>query len=963
MTASAREQLARDAADLLARRNRPVERFVAEVEFAEGLARLFPSRRKAWARLVEEACRIVTRAIAAGRADDLEKPVARAEKVLAPLGKVAKTYTVHCAGHAHIDMNWMWSWSETVGMTNDTFTTVLKLMDEFPTFCFTQSQASVYALLKEYNPDLLARIAERVKEGRWEVAAVNWVEADKNLPAGEGLARHMLYTRRFMKETFDLAPEDVPIDWMPDSFGHAHTIPTIAARGGVTRYYLCRGGGFEKPPVFWWQGPDGSRILVNLETVWYNGEIDARCATALLQFCEKTGLKDWMRVYGVGDHGGGPTRRDVLRALDMDAWPVYPHFRLATTREFYAILEKHGDRWPVLDRELNYEFTGCYTSQSRVKQAVRLGETNCLEAESVAALVWRTLGRPYPGQMLRDAWIGTLFGHFHDILPGSGARWTREYQSALIQNTNAATSLIKTEALRALAAAVDTDFAASEARPAPSPSLESPAMGAGVGIGTMLGGVSAAAHVSDGPRAFLVANPTAWARQEVVRVSVWDVETGAPGAPQKQFIARGPDGRAVPAQRIRAGDGWGHRFVELAFPVAVGPLGYAAYVVEEGTVEGHEAAVRCTTGFRGGELHPEGPFSLENEHLSVLFDRTTGGVVRFLDKRSGRDLASPEAPIALVEYVLERPRGMSAWIIGDVLERRCPLGLESLQAQETGPHVASIVAKARLNDSTLAVTYALAAGQPWLDIKVEAMWLERGSATKGTPALRMQFPLPIRDARARYEIPFGSIERDLAGGEEVPALRWADVTGTALRGGGKAGCALLNTSTYGHSLTGSTLRVSLVRSSHDPDPLPEMGEYATRLALVPHGQAPAAADLVRLGAGLNQPLLVVATDVHKGRLPRAAAAATVSPAGVVLTSLKRAEDADALVFRLQETAGRPAQAKVTLDRRLLGRPEQVVEVDFLERPLEKSTARAAKDAFTVTVPGYGIASVRVHLAR
>jgi alpha-mannosidase len=81
------------------------------------------------------------------------RAVSEAETILAPIGRVAKTYTVHCAGHAHIDMNWMWSWPETVAVTIDTFLTVLKLMEEFPTIRFSQSQGAVYAILEEHRPD------------------------------------------------------------------------------------------------------------------------------------------------------------------------------------------------------------------------------------------------------------------------------------------------------------------------------------------------------------------------------------------------------------------------------------------------------------------------------------------------------------------------------------------------------------------------------------------------------------------------------------------------------------------------------------------------------------------------------------------------------------------------------------------------------------------------------------------
>jgi len=238
-------------------------RLRSEIEFCENLSKLYPDNTKEWQQLINQAKKI------AEQADNncYDTVVSEAEKILAPIGKVAKTYTIHCVGHAHIDMNWMWSWHETIAIVNDTFTTVLKLMDEFPDFCFSQSQASVYEIIKEHNPELFEKIKQRVSEGRWEITATEWVEGDKNIVSGESLARHQIYTRQFIKDNFDLAAEEVSLCWNPDTFGHAYTIPTILSRAGVKRYYLCRDGGGHKnrekhSSVFWWEGPDGSRIPV-----------------------------------------------------------------------------------------------------------------------------------------------------------------------------------------------------------------------------------------------------------------------------------------------------------------------------------------------------------------------------------------------------------------------------------------------------------------------------------------------------------------------------------------------------------------------------------------------------------------------------------------------------------------------------------------------------------------------------
>jgi len=955
------ELLKRDLTLLAAHQRHHLDRFLAEIDFVNGLVKLHPAQAKRWQKLVEQACEVVAEVSSSGKLDRLDKAVRRAEEILAPIGKMAKTYTVHCLGHAHLDMNWQWSWPETVAATNDTFLTVLKLMDEFPEFCFSQSQASIYELIRTYCPELFERIKHRIAEGRWEITASQWVEGDKNLASGESLARHLLYTRRFVREQFGLEPEDVTIAWEPDTFGHAHTIPTILSRGAVERYYLCRGGSVNLPPVFWWQGPDGSRILVNRELFWFCGFIRPSNAMSLLSFCEKTGLKDWLLVFGVGDHGGGPTRRDLIRCEDMNSWPIYPKFKFSTTRKYYAVLEKHGEKFPVLDREMNFEFAGCYTSQSAIKKINRLGENQLEQAEIAAMLAYRAVGRAYPAEALRDAWIKTLFGHFHDILPGSCVRATREYQSGLYQEAAAAFGMVRTHSLRALAAQIDTSFVADEPLPNLPPAQESIAMGAGVGRGTALGGISEAAHVVDGARAFVVFNPTSWQRDQVVSATIWDPHTGVNEGDidKKQFVVHASDGSVIPAQRTGKGAYWSHHFIDVAFPVSVASLGYSAYVVEEGQAPSPQDGVVCHDTVDSDRISIR-QSGMENEFLDVHFDLRTGGIDKLIDKKTGRNLADPSNPLGVLEYVHERPGEMSSWLIHPAQVRVCPLEVLGFRRTLTGPYVAATVASMKLNDSQITVTYTLRAGEPWLEISVSVNWLERGTWTTGCPTLRMQFPLALSDAKGMYEIPFGSIRRDQNAGEEVPSLRWADVTGKLSGADAQAGCALLNDSKYGHSLEGSTLRLTLIRSSYDPDPLPEIGEHVIRMAVAPHGKILPTADLVRMGAAFNHALQVVSSDVHKGRLKaKSDPVAAVRPDNVILSAVKKAEDEDALIFRLYETAGKDTEAQVTLDPTIMGGAADIVEVDLIERPLADSSARAVRGGFAVKIPAHGISSVKL----
>jgi alpha-mannosidase len=854
-----------------------------------------------------------------------------------------------------------------VGVTNDTFTTVLTLMDEFPDFRFTQSQASVYALTKQYNPALFEQIKKRVAEGRWEIAAVQWVEGDKNLASGEALAHHLLYTRQFMKEEFGLEPEDAALDWEPDTFGHAETMPAIVARAGVRNYYMCRGGSFEKPPVFLWEAPDGSRVLVNYETTWYLNRVGPHLAKAVLDFSKKTGVRDWMNVFGVGDHGGGPTRKDILYAREMNTWPIFPRWVFSTAKEYYKILEAQRDRLPVIKRELNFEFTGCYTTQTQIKRFNRMGESQAQDAEAAASLAWRVLGTPYPGAGIRDAWINVLFGQFHDILPGSGVRATREYQSGLFQQSAAAFSMVQTQSLRAVAGEVDTAFAkARVAKPLAAGAWDR-SMGAGAGRDTAIGGLSSASHQLDGPRAIVIFNPTAQARAQMAKATIWD-----PGNPtsleemrKKAYVVHTADGRTIPAEPIEIGTYWGdHYFADVIFPVSVGPMGYASFVVEEAPFTGtHPGQVKVIAGQAANvdEAAKAGELTIENEFIAARFDKATGGVASLVDKKTGIDVVPPGQAMGVVEYVVERPRDMSAWSMADAKTRLFPVPVETMRVRQANGYVASVESAMTIGESKVTVTYTLRSGEPYLDVSVHALWLERGSKEIGTPKLRMLFPAALEKASATYEVPFGAITRDLNKGEEVPSQRFADVAGEAA-GNKTAGVLVLNDSKYGHSLQGSTLAVTLIRSSFEPDILPEIGEHDVRMAILPHAGRMTSAEMIRHGVAFNRRLQVVGTGVHAGRLPAAASGLTsVEPANIVVSGVKQAESGEELVIRLYETEGAACTASVVFSDAVFGVVESARETDLLERPLEKGMARAKGNGFTVEMPAFGIATVRVRL--
>ena len=946
-------------------------RLANQIKFARGLMTLHPGKAKTWDRLIKEVESAMTAAMATGTQAVIARAVEEAETTLAPIGKVAKTYTIHCVGHAHIDMNWQWSWPETVAVTHDTFSTVLRLMEEFPEFTFSQSQASVYRILEELAPEMLARIAQRVKEGRWEVSASHWVEGDKNMAGGEALCRHILYTRQYMKTLFGLTPEDVAIDFSPDTFGHAASIPTYLVRGAVKYYYLHRPGVQTpvKPMAFWWQGPDGSRVLVrNDMDLGYNNRPDSWIADHLLKFVREVGGNSDLIVYGIGDHGGGPTRYDVAKILEMDSWPLYPNVKCSTLRAFYTGLERDATRLKVIRGELNMEFTGCYTTQSQIKRANRFGETRLADAEIAAIVAGCVAAKPYPGAALKEGWRDTLFSHFHDILPGSGVHDTRTYTHGLFQKTMAATGMIETQSLRALAARVDTRSSEKPGFSERAPGFSPNALGAGVGFGTGVGGLSGAEQTTgSGSRPMMIFNPTAHAREEVVTATIWDNTRSQAGQELKSrsFVVSGPDGRTRAAQTLSNGHYWGHDYLMIAFPVSVPGLGYSVYTVTEAGGQEAEAPTQVVSqlkpehhcAYAADEQRHEG---LDNGLIRLELDPSTGGIRRLLDHRRKRALIDQPAAAPVLEYLIERSKVMTAWSMADGLIQPAPV-LVSLKRKGVGPYQAALEACYSVAESEMTVTYAVKAGDPRVYIGIQGTWFQRGSAKVGVPTLRLALPLALNDARGRYEIPFGSIDRTMNCGEEVPALQWVHVTGKAGKNG--AGLLLANDSKHGHSLDGNVLRLTLIRSSFDPDPLPEIGQHEIYLTLQPTGVDLSVAQAIAVGNDLNHPLRVVGTDVHQGALPVRAQLAAIGPDNIVLSGMKQAEEAGDLIVRLCETAGRTTTASIRLDSRLAGKVVGAVEVDLMERDVRNGSAKARGQAVSVRIPAHGISTVRIRIKR
>ena len=307
-------------------------------------------------------------------------------------------FRIRAVGNSHIDMAWLWPWTETVEVVRNTFLSVLDLMREYPDFKFTMSSARTYEWMQEKYPDIFAQIQQRVKEGRWEIIGGMWVEPDLNMPAGESLVRQILVGKRYFQKNFGV---DIKIGWNPDSFGYNWQLPQIYKKSGMDYFVtqkLLWAHEFTTFPykLFWWQAPDGSRLLTYFPHD-YAGGIDAdSLATDLSIWMPsiygKTVPKDaeMMHLYGVGDHGGGPTRTMLDHADQLrTSSTVFPKIEFSFASNFFSDLEtKLPDmQVPTWNGELYFQYhRGVFTTQAETKRRIRRAEELVLNAEEFASL-------------------------------------------------------------------------------------------------------------------------------------------------------------------------------------------------------------------------------------------------------------------------------------------------------------------------------------------------------------------------------------------------------------------------------------------------------------------------------------------------------------------------------------------------------------------------------------------------
>jgi alpha-mannosidase len=870
-----------------------------------------------------------------------------AQSKLETLRPYMKQFNIAAVGNSHIDMAWLWPWTETVEVVRNTFGTALQLMREYPGVKFTASAAQAYEWIEEKYPAMFQEIQQRVKEGRWEVIGGMWVEPDLNMPDGESLVRQILYGKRFFQQKFG---KDIKIGWNPDSFGYNWQLPQIYKRSGIDYFVtqkLLWASEFTKFPyrLFWWQAPDGSRLLTYFPSDYAN-QIDppkmARDAATYGPMMWKynggtnsvpTGGLDMMYLYGVGDHGGGPTRVDLDTALRwQNSDLVYPHLNFSTATQYFADLEKNKSelKIPVWDGELYFQYhRGVQTSQSEEKRGNRQNEVLALNAEKVVSIEM-LFGATWPRENFDTAWKDILFNQFHDILPGSGIH---------INYVDAARKY-------AVASRIDRDIIRA-------------------GLNDIASRVK-----SDGV-SVLVFNPLSWPRTDEVEADIQ-----LPEKVQK-FHLEDADG-PVAFEVVESNSG--NNFARLRLLAKNVPAtGYKLITVApENAGSQAEPKETLTATFD----------SLENEFIRLKVDPKTGCITSLFDKRSdtealalpvqseGSPAASPDGlPCGnLLQAFVDKPKRWDAWNIdADFVKQHWDLmQADEVKLVENTPLRAVIRVKHHFQKSSFTQDITMYPGVPRVDVRMQADWHEQHIL------LKVAFPVNARSDHATYEIPYGSVQRPTTRNTpaeqaqfEVPALRWADISGpdggraglqageataishdlssraraapetasrlllagcvagsessdllfvctaseprgtadpsTPLRSarddnsielarandsgatdaGQTHGLSLLNESKYGYDARDNVLRLSLLRSPTWPDPETDQGQHEFTYSLYPHGGTWREALTVRQGYELNYPLLAVTTGQHPGPLPAEKSFFGTTEDNVVITAIKK----------------------------------------------------------------------------
>ena len=776
--------------------------------------------------------------------------------------KNAGKYTIYMIGHGHIDPVWLWPWTEGISVVHSTFRSALDRMKETPGVVFTASSAQFYQWIADNDPSMLSEIKQRIAEGRWNVVGGWWVEPDMNIPSGESMVRQGLYGQRTLEK---LVGKRAIVGFNPDSFGHPGTLPQIIKQQGMENYVFMRPGAHEKTlptNLFWWEAPDGTRVLTFRIQKEYNAGGDEKNMrnriNDFVELAKNHPVPMIMSFYGIGDHGGGPTKINIKAITEIQAEKGAPNVIFGNVDNYFKDVRAIQNlNIPVVKDDLQHHAVGCYSAESEIKKNNRLAENALVTAEKITAagsIMWNA---NYPKEDFTKAWKQVLFLQFHDSMAGTSlaahSQDAREGHNYALNIAHTATAMaIQKLEWRIAAEDHDSEY-------------------------------------------LVVFNPHAWE----IRSNI-EYDMGNKNHP----LVTDDSGNTLPAQNVQPQTITGRR--RVLFNTTIPALGYRQIRFRRGESESESKV--SNTGDR-----------IENEYYRITFSQD--GEIGIFDKEAGREVFKGGST-GCKGVIIDDPSDTWSHEVRDFTKSTTgsynyttkgeigSFGRAKLIALENGPLRAAMRVETAYGDSDMTIDWMLTAGSRKIEARVTLNWHEK------LKMLKFSFPVDVETPTATYEVPYGDIVRE-TNGEEDPGQRWIDVTGK--RSGDTYGLTVFNDAKYGYSIQDSDMRITVARSApfahHGPGKLSELdpdGNYiwmdqgiqTFNILLTPHKGSWQDINAPRIAEEFTAPPVTIYQGIHGGSMSKSGSYLSVSPQNVIVSAIKLSEDGADGIIRLVETHGK-----------------------------------------------------------
>jgi alpha-mannosidase len=757
-----------------------------------------------------------------------------------------KRKKLHMIGNAHIDPVWLWQWQEGFHEVKASFRSALDRMREYDDFIFASSSAAFYEWVEQSDPEMFAEIRQRVQEGRWGIVGGWWLQPDCNIPAGESFVRQALYGQRYFQQKFGRTAR---VGYNVDSFGHAGSLPQILRQSGLDYYVFMRPHPHEKglpARLFWWESDDGSRVLtfrILHEYCTTGQDLEKHIRHCAGELNEP--FAELMCFYGVGNHGGGPTRANIESILRLQQEPELPELIFSTPDRFFDCIEAQRLPLPVVHDELQQHATGCYAAHSGVKQWNRLAENRLLLAEKWSAVAaWET-GQPYPAGFAQ-AWKNVLFNQFHDILAGTSLEAAYDDARNLYGEALAIADRSLNYAVQSLAWQIHIPF-------------------------------------EESVKPIVVFNPHSWPAKVNVELEIGGLAQGGGLVDEA--------GQPVPMQRVQSWATSGGRY-RISFVADLPPLGYRTYRVlpqaEPPDVQPLEASDTM----------------MSNGRYRLSFDPESGAVTELVNLEHGFNLLLDAAakPVVMADRSDTWSHNVYCFneVAGTMQARRVRLVAH-------GPVKAVIRVESVYNESRLIQDFTMYRELDPIDVGVTVDWREAHTALKLQFPLRLnlarvtyEVPYGRLERRVNGEEQPGQSWVDVSG-VEPDGRRPA---GLSLLNDGKYSFDVLN-----KVLSLTVLRSPIYAHHIPFVPEPDVdytyidhGRQQFTYSLLPHEAGWETAGTAQRAAELNQPpVSLISTYRPDGQRPQTDSFLRVEPENVLVTALKLAEDNDDLILRAFES--------------------------------------------------------------